>query len=84
MSIQRQDQGSIESCVPPSHGWSDSTKQLILTAGVVLTALMLYRFRQLLPPLVIALILAYILNPAVGLIPLHVAFAHENLFCPFH
>jgi predicted PurR-regulated permease PerM len=58
----------MDSRVPPSHAWSDSTKQLILTAGVVLTALVLYRFRQLLPPLVIALILAYILNPAVGLI----------------
>lgn len=31
-------------------------------------ALVLYRFRQLLPPLVIAIMLAYVLNPLVGLI----------------
>jgi len=41
---------------------------MVVTGGAILVALMLYRFRQLLPPLVIAIMLAYVLNPLVGLV----------------
>jgi len=47
---------------------------MIVVGGVVLVALILYRFRQLLPPLVIAIMLAYVLNPVVGLIVLRTRF----------
>jgi predicted PurR-regulated permease PerM len=68
MGTQQQDQEAIEPHIPRSHLWSDTTKHVVVTGGAVLVALMLYRFRQLLPPLVIAIILAYVLNPMVGLI----------------
>jgi len=38
---------------------------MVVVGGVVLGALILYRFRGLLPPLVIAIAVAYVLNPAV-------------------
>jgi predicted PurR-regulated permease PerM len=68
MGTQQRDQGTIESRIPPSHLWSNTTKLVVVTGGAVLVALMLYRFRRLLPPLVIAIMLAYVLNPLVGLI----------------
>ena len=68
MGTEQQDRRTIESRVPPSHLWSSTTKLMVVTGGAVLVALMLYRFRQLLPPLVIAIMLAYVLNPLVGLI----------------
>jgi predicted PurR-regulated permease PerM len=70
MGTQQQDQGAIEPLSPPSHPWSEPTKRMIASGGAVLVALILYRFRQLLPPLVIAVMLAYVLNPVVGFIVL--------------
>ncbi len=67
MGTQQQDQGAIEP-YSSSSPWSDTTKRMVVAGGVVLGALILYRFRQLLPPLVIAIILAYVLNPVVGFI----------------
>ncbi len=46
--------------------WSDRTKQWVLAGVIVLTALAFYRFQRILAPVVLALILAYVLNPAVS------------------
>lgn len=48
--------------------WSDSTKRLVLTGVVIALILTLYRFRAIIAPTVIAIILAYILNPLVKFI----------------
>ena len=50
---------------PSFQAWSDTTKQMIVVGGAVLGVLLLYRFRRLLPPLIIAILVAYVLNPAV-------------------
>ena len=68
MGTQQQDQSATEPRSPPFHPWSDSTKQIVVVGGAVLGALLLYRFRQLLPPLVIAIMLVYVLNPVVGFV----------------
>ena len=51
-----------------SKKWSDSTKRLVLTGVVIALILTLYRFRAIIAPTVIAIILAYISNPLVKLI----------------
>ncbi|RLC98106.1 MAG: hypothetical protein DRI77_05780 [Chloroflexi bacterium] len=47
----------------PVHRWSTSTKRTVILIILVLLALVIYRFRDVLPPLVIALLLAFILDP---------------------
>jgi len=49
----------------PARRWSSSTKRTIVIVILVLLGLMIYRFRDVLPPLVIALLLAFILDPIV-------------------
>ena len=51
-----------------SKRWSASTKRLVFTGVVIALALTLYRFRAIIAPTVIAVILAYILNPLVKFI----------------
>ena len=51
-----------------SKKWSDSTKRLVLTGVVIALTLTLYRFRAIIAPTVIAIILAYISNPLVKFI----------------
>ncbi|MFB0535627.1 MAG: AI-2E family transporter [Anaerolineae bacterium] len=51
-----------------SKRWSDSTKRLVLTGVVIALALTFYRFRAIIAPTVLAIILAYILNPLVRFI----------------
>jgi predicted PurR-regulated permease PerM len=51
-----------------SRRWSDSTKRLVLTGVVIVLILTLYRFRAIIAPTVIAVIMAYILNPLVKFI----------------
>jgi predicted PurR-regulated permease PerM len=51
-----------------SKKWSDSTKRLVMTGVIIALILTLYRFRAIIPPTVIAIILAYILNPLVKFI----------------
>jgi len=51
-----------------SRRWSDSTKRLVFTGVVIAFILTLYRFRAIIAPTVIAIILAYILNPLVKFI----------------
>ena len=51
-----------------SKRWSNSTKRLVLTGVVIALTLTLYRFRTIIAPTVIAIILAYILNPLVKFI----------------
>jgi predicted PurR-regulated permease PerM len=48
-----------------SKKWSDSTKRLVIIGVVIALILTLYRFRAITAPIVIAIILAYILNPLV-------------------
>ncbi|MDY6877902.1 MAG: AI-2E family transporter [Chloroflexota bacterium] len=48
--------------------WSTATKRIVVVIIFVLLALVLYRFRIVIPPLVIALLLAFILDPLVDFI----------------
>jgi predicted PurR-regulated permease PerM/N-acetylglutamate synthase-like GNAT family acetyltransferase len=50
----------------PIRRWSSFTKRAVVLSILMLLALTLYRFRNILPPLMIAFLLAFILNPAVG------------------
>ncbi len=45
--------------------WDVGTKRLVGTVTFVLLALILYRFRAVLPPLILAFLLAFILDPVV-------------------
>ncbi|MDH7488441.1 MAG: AI-2E family transporter [Anaerolineae bacterium] len=55
--------------------WSDRTKQWVLVGVFILAALAFYQFRRILGPVALALILAYVLNPAVS-------FLHRRLRVP--
>ena len=55
--------------------WSDRTKQWVVAGIVILAALAFYRFQRILGPVVMALVLAYVLNPAVS-------FLHRRLRFP--
>ncbi|MEJ2733882.1 MAG: AI-2E family transporter [Anaerolineae bacterium] len=48
--------------------WSPTTKRLIIVGLVIVLLLVLYVFRALLPPIAIALVLAYILKPLADLV----------------
>ena len=47
----------------PIHRWGATTKRTVTVIILALLALVIYRFRDILPPLVIALLLAFILDP---------------------
>jgi predicted PurR-regulated permease PerM len=49
-----------------SKPWSESTKRWVVIGLVVASSVLLYRVRSLLPPVILAALLAYLLNPAVG------------------
>jgi predicted PurR-regulated permease PerM/phosphoglycolate phosphatase-like HAD superfamily hydrolase len=51
----------------PSTEWSRTTKRLVVVGLVIIFLLILYVFRDLLPPVAIALVLAYILKPIADL-----------------
>jgi mannose-6-phosphate isomerase len=48
--------------------WNITTKAIVTVAALVLSGLLLWRFRDLLSPLVIAGLLAYVLNPLISLL----------------
>jgi predicted PurR-regulated permease PerM len=48
-----------------SKSWSESTKWLVIISSLLALVFIVYRFSQILSPLAIAVILAYILNPLV-------------------
>ena len=52
----------------PIRQWSDFTKRAIALIVLLLLALMVYRFRAILPPLMIASLIAFILSPIAGFI----------------
>lgn len=47
----------------PVRRWSPSTKRIVVVILLVLMALVVYRFRVVIPPLVIAFLVAFILDP---------------------
>ncbi len=51
-----------------STSWSPTTKRLIVVGLVIVLLLVFYVFRALLPPIAIALVLAYILKPLADLV----------------
>lgn len=53
--------------IPESPHWSRSTKVIVTVAALLLVAIVAYRFQGLLQQLVIAAILAYLLNPLITL-----------------
>ncbi|MEA3338539.1 MAG: AI-2E family transporter [Chloroflexota bacterium] len=52
----------------PIRRWGATTKRTVTMIILVLLALVIYRFRDVLPPLVIALLLAFILDPIADFI----------------
>lgn len=48
-----------------SQGWSESTKRSVFVGLVVAAAVLLYWIRPILPPMILAFLLAYVLNPFV-------------------
>lgn len=48
-----------------SKSWSESTKWLVIISSLLALVFIIYRFSQIISPLVIAVILAYVLNPPV-------------------
>ena len=48
-----------------SKSWSESTKWLVIISGLAALVWIVYRFSQIISPLAIAVILAYVLNPPV-------------------
>lgn len=48
-----------------SKPWSDTTKRWVVLAVIVAGAILLFRVRSLLPPVILAFLLAYLLNPLV-------------------
>ncbi len=55
--------------------WSTGTKRIVVVSILVLLALVTYRFRAIIPPLVIALLLAFILDPIVDFVTDHLHFS---------
>ena len=53
---------------PTSPPWNTTTKALVALVSITLLALLFWRFTSLLQPLVIAAILAYLLNPLISLL----------------
>jgi len=51
-----------------SKPWSPQAKRLIAAGAMIFGGLVLYRIRSVLAPLALAMLLAYILNPLVGLL----------------
>lgn len=49
----------------PYQRWDTATKRIVAVIGLLFLALVVYRFRSLLTPLVLAFLLAFILNPVV-------------------
>ena len=49
--------------IPGVRRWSSTTKTIVILFVVVLASLLVYRFQDVIPPLVIALLLAFILDP---------------------
>jgi len=49
----------------PVRRWSTSTKRTVTLVVLLLLALVIYRFRDVLPPLMIAFLMAFILDPIV-------------------
>lgn len=48
-----------------SKSWSETTKWLVIVSSLLALVWIVYRFSQIITPLVIAVILAYVLNPPV-------------------
>jgi predicted PurR-regulated permease PerM len=68
----------------PYHRWDTATKRIVAVIGLLLLALVIYEFRSLLRPLVIAGLLAFILNPVIdfleGRLGMHRGLASGLLF----
>ncbi|MBX2998751.1 MAG: AI-2E family transporter [Caldilineaceae bacterium] len=57
-----------ESSQHHSPPWGTTTKAIVAVVALLLTAILIWRFRDLLTPLIIAALLAYILNPLISFI----------------
>jgi predicted PurR-regulated permease PerM len=68
----------------PYHRWNTATKRIVAVIGLLFLALVVYEFRGLLKPLVLAVLLAFILNPVIdfleGRIGMHRGVASALVF----
>ncbi len=53
---------------PSSPPWTTATKAVVAVSALALTVLVIWRFQDLIQPLVLALLLAYLLHPVISLI----------------
>ncbi|RLT38680.1 MAG: AI-2E family transporter [Chloroflexi bacterium] len=51
-----------------SPSWTTATKAIVAVSSLALAVLVIWRFQELIQPLVLALLLAYLLNPVISLI----------------
>lgn len=59
----------------PVHRWGASVKRTVVLIILVLLALVIYRFRVVIPPLVIAFLIAFILDPIVDFLTIRLRMA---------
>lgn len=53
---------------PSSPPWTTATKAVVAVSALALAVLVIWRFQDLIQPLVLALLLAYLLHPVISLI----------------
>lgn len=53
---------------PSSPPWTTATKAVVAVSALALAVLVIWRFQDLIQPLVLALLLAYLLHPAISMI----------------
>ena len=66
----------------PGMPWSVPTRYLILSIVILLLAALIYYARAIIGPLVIAALVAYVLNPAVTLVMRHTRLKRRTLAVP--
>ena len=66
----------------PGTPWSIPTRYLILSIVILLLAALIYYARTIIGPLVIAALVAYVLNPAVTLVMRHTRLKRRTLAVP--
>jgi len=59
----------------PVRRWGGTTKRTVVLVVLLLLALVVYRFREVLPPLIIALLVAFVLDPVVDFVAARVRLA---------
>lgn len=68
---------------PDSPDWSVTTKALVGASAIVLSAIVIWRFRTLITPIVIAIIVAYLINPVISWVERRTRCSEAPRYWPF-